>query len=174
MQGTHLFPSIPHGLLEQVDEVGRAELAQRGKRICAGINGLSQDLLVDSVAAPLAVASLLNRWGHELGNSWRNHCDKRTPTRGDDLRSHGLAKGDGAVDARVLAVGTWRCSRADWFWRRCCTQRGTMANGRGTLGELGQKPLPLWSSHGIGPISVTLKATFDGSPSDPKTGYMSI
>lgn len=92
MQGTHLFPRVPDRLLEQMDEVGRAELAQRGKRICAGINRLGQDLLVDPVAVALAEASKPNRRGHELGNSWRNHCDKHTRPEGGGLRYHGQAR----------------------------------------------------------------------------------
>lgn len=152
MQGTHLFPSVPDGLLEQVDEVGRAELAQRGKRICAGINGLGQDLLVDSVAAPLAGASAWNRWGHELGNSWRNHCDKRTPTRrrwppvsrAGKRRRRCRCQGAGCWN---LAVQSGRLALAAMLY---AAKDGTMANGRrGRLGELRQKPLPLWSSSAL-------------------------
>ena len=63
MHGTYLFPRVPDGLLEQVDEIGRAELAQRGKRICAGINRLGQDLLVDPVAPTLAEVQDAGCWG---------------------------------------------------------------------------------------------------------------
>src|SRR6187549_2968558 len=100
MQGTYLFPRVPDGLLEQVDEIGRAELAQRGKRICAGIDRLGQDLLVDSVAPTLAEVSDAGCWGgHELGNSWRNHCDHHTPTRGGWLHE---SVGDALVDDAKL------------------------------------------------------------------------